>query len=139
MAADPYSDRLSARTMPVIEKVKPLLSGSFLDVGSFVGWVYPQVRDLVEYKGIDNWEDAVKVAKSLHGERFACVDLRDYKTQHDIVFCSQLGPETEENDVQGHLFSLARKMLIVSSPYMNTVGATYLLLGVPNLTAVWVK
>ena len=107
---------MGGRTAPILKYIEPELKGTFLDVGCYGGWLYPKVRDRVEYTGIDNWPDAIESAKTLFGDRFHCCDLRDYRTQHDIVWATQLHPEVDIPIVFDHLRGLSKKMLVVTFP-----------------------
>lgn len=135
--ADPYCDPLTSRVMPLIERIRPRLSGTFLDVGCYGGWVYPKVKDLVEYHGIDNWKVAVDAATQLFGDHFELVDVKDYTKKHDIVFASQLGPETPEKDVLDKLKSLANRMLIVTGLYVVPDDGAEVVEGMAHPTAIW--
>jgi SAM-dependent methyltransferase len=136
--ADPYCDALTSRVMPLIDLIRPRLSGTFLDVGCYGGWVYPKVRDLVEYHGIDNWPVAIDAAKQLFGDHFELADVREYDKKHDIVFASQLGPETPEDDqIIEKLKSLANRMLVVTGLYVTPSAGAEVIPGMAHPTVIW--
>lgn len=137
--SEPHEDILSARIHPLLEVIRPMLSGTFLDVGCYGGWVYHYVKDVVDYHGIDSWKTAVDAARQFYGEedRFELVDVRDYTKKHDIVFCAQVGPETKENEVLEHLKTLANKTLIVSGLYISADKTAEEIYGVPFKTFMW--
>lgn len=105
---------MSVRLEPLVKRLKPELTGSLLDVGCQGGWLYAKVRDRVHYTGIDNFAEAIRSASLLFGNHFECCELKDYKTQHDIVWATQLHPETHPPSVFDHLKGLSKKMLVVT-------------------------
>lgn len=135
---DPYCDVLTSRVMPLIDLIRPRLKGTFLDVGCYGGWVYPKVKDLVEYHGIDNWPVAINAAKQLFGDHFELADVREYDKKHDIVFASQLGPETPEyGDLIMKLKSLANRMLVVTGVFVVPDESAEVITGMAHPTAIW--
>ncbi len=137
--AHPQSDRLSSNIMPVFGALKPQLSGSFLDVGCYGGYLYPFLNDVVDYHGIDLWNVAIDAASQLWGaERFECVDAFQYQKQHDVIFSGQFGPPFKgERRLVGHLKPLARKMLIMTGLYFKPDEDAEIIPGMPLRTAVW--
>jgi hypothetical protein len=87
----PEVDQLSDAALPIAQKHFHEFSGSFLDVGCYGGWMYPHVRHLVDYHGIDKWPAGIECAKKLFGDdRFEMADMFEYENKHDVVWCSQL-------------------------------------------------
>lgn len=110
----PRLDDLSKRSIDALETFMPEFEGTFLDVGCYGGWVYPLVRDRVEYTGIDIWPTGIEVATALFGPRFHLINFEEYNTQHDIVWVSHLQPEyTITKDAVEKLKTLYRKLLII--------------------------
>lgn len=138
-ANDPAADRLSEHAWPQLQWViEQFRRPTFLDVGCYSGWVYPQVKDLFDYHGIDIWDSAIDAAKLLWDapERFERIDVRDYNTQHDIVFVSAICPETREDDVFDKLKSLAKQCLLISGTPPAAEGWEQLY-DMPRTTYIW--
>lgn len=105
---------MGSRINDLLDDILPELSGTFLDVGCYGGSLYPKVRHKVSYTGIDNWPDAIRVAKTLFDGKFEVCELKSYKQKHDIVWASQLHPEVDVPTVFDHLMSLANRMLVIT-------------------------
>ena len=58
----PDLDQLTKGALPALQKYMTEFSGTFLDVGCYGGWVYPYVRQQVEYHGIDIWQTGIESA-----------------------------------------------------------------------------
>lgn len=105
---------MSSRLEGLINDLRPELKGSILDVGCYGGWLYPKVRGLVGYRGIDVWPDAITAATVLFGDHFELCDYREYETQHDIVWATQLHPQEDPVMAFEKLKSLAKRMLVIT-------------------------
>lgn len=116
----PEEDYLSRKSWPVLKRFLPEFSGTFLDVGCYGGWVYPHVRDRVEYTGIDPWPTAIDVSRKLWGGNFHCVKFQNYNVVHDYVWAAHLQPEHEITPACiDKLRSLSRKALILVEGTMD--------------------
>jgi len=117
----PEMDMLSKKSIRVLRKFLPELSGTFLDVGCYGGWVFHFVKDKVEYTGIDSWDTAIEVSRMLWGQRFECASFLEYQKQHDIVWCSHIQPEhiLTEDSIE-KLMSLSKKLLVIVDSSIET-------------------
>lgn len=114
----PEIDQLSDAVLPIAQKHFHEFKGTFLDVGCYGGWMYPHVRHLVDYHGIDNWHSGIECAVKLFGDRFEEVDMFQYQKKHDVVWCSQLLFGRADAGWE-QCKSLANKLCIYVSPEAN--------------------
>lgn len=111
----PDVDQLSDAALPIAERHFKEFRGTFLDVGCYGGWMYPHIRHLVDYRGIDFWPAGIEAAKKMFGEHlFELVDMFQYEKKHDVVWCSQILGNSEE--VWARCKSLATNLCIYVSP-----------------------
>ena len=115
----PEIDQLSSRVLPILKKYLPEFSGTFLDVGSYGGWVYPYVRERVDYHGIDTWPTGIECSTRMFGNRFEKADLFDYEKKHDVVWCSQLLFTGLYLEAWEKCKSLANKLCVFVTPEGN--------------------
>lgn len=107
---DPQADKLARAVFQGLMDVLPTLSGTFLDVGCYTGWVYHFVKDKVDYHGIDNYKAALAVARErFPAERFSQEDLKESKRTADIVWATQLHPENHIESIMPRLQAMANK------------------------------
>lgn len=118
---NPDVDKLSCEAYPILQNHLGEISGTFLDVGCYGGWVYPAVRDKADYYGIDNWPSAIEAGRKMFGNRFEVADLFDYEKKHDVVWCSQLlfGFEERTKMAWEKCRSLSNRLCIFFSPQVN--------------------
>lgn len=115
----PDLDQLTKEALPILKKYMPEFSGTFLDVGCYGGWVYPYVREAVDYYGIDNWPTGIESATKMFGPRFEKADLFDYEKKHDVVWCSQLLLDGLYAEGWRKCKSLANKLCVFVTPGSN--------------------
>ena len=84
-------DRMVERIRENIERFKRIFSGTVLDVGCYTGYLYHALGKPDGYTGLDNWPEAIKVAKEFAPEaNFICADVTtDELGSYDYVWCSQ--------------------------------------------------
>jgi hypothetical protein len=115
----PELDQLTRAALPVLRKHLGEFSGTFLDVGCYGGWVYPYVRDQVEYHGIDTWPTGIESAEKMFGKRFELSDLFNYEKKHDVVWCSQILFTGLYKEAWEKCKSLANKLCVFVTPEGN--------------------
>lgn len=124
MIEDPQNDKLSRALWNTLESVLPTLSGTFLDVGCYGGWIYHYVKDAVEYHGIDNWPVAIEAAKDLFGDHFSVEELRETTRRADTVWATQLHPENKIDEILPFLAKMANKQVIFTAQTREHNGSS---------------
>jgi hypothetical protein len=117
----PDLDQLTNAALPALKKHLPEFSGTFLDVGCYGGWVYPYVRDVVDYHGIDIWPTGIECATKMFGNRFELADLFKYEKKHDVVWCSQILFTALYKEAWEKCKTLANKMCVFVTPEGNLI------------------
>lgn len=108
--AEPKTDKLTAAVIHGLWAVLPTFNGTLLDVGCHAGWLYHFVKAKVDYHGIDNYPEAIKVAKEFFpAERFSVEDLLESKRTADIVWATQLHPEINVVKILPKLSGMAKR------------------------------
>src|ERR1019366_10627880 len=75
---NPLNEKLTKQVYPYFKDEIPNLSGTMMDIGCYGGWLYPFVKDHVDYHGIDVWPEAIAAAKRRFPEgKFTVKNLRE--------------------------------------------------------------
>lgn len=110
---EPKTSGLSCMTFDALTELIPTLSGTFLDVGCYGGWVYPFVKDVVEYHGIDNWHESIVAGKEMFGdELFSYDSVTSCLRTADTVWATLLHPEVKVENILPNLVKMANKQVI---------------------------
>lgn len=126
MISNPESIRLSSDLIRQVELYLPQMEpgSTFLDAGCHMGFMYHlliEQKNLdIKYVGIDCVKELVIFANSRFGPHFYYVDIMDYHTKHDYVWCSQM-TQDDNRPMFRHLAGLANKKFIYThiKPELN--------------------
>lgn len=120
--ADNDVDELTRRGVPIFEATKHHFVGKFLDVGCYSGWLFHKIerskmRDVVDYHGIDPWEEAIQAAKYVFQadeHRFSVANGFDLDQSYDTIWTSQVNFKDFEKIID-ILFRHTKRACIFSS------------------------
>lgn len=120
-------DPMTSRIEPTIERHRPHLKGSILDVGCYTGHLYHFLGKPRGYVGIDTWTEAIEVAKEFAPEAdFRVCDLFKMEGRFDIIWSSQVmwsRASIGVGEVLDKIKSLGDKYIVVlSSEYAKGQG-----------------
>ena len=105
---DPSGDKLTRDIIKVVNNIDVGEDKTILDVGCYGGWLYHFIGHKLDYHGIDNWPQAIQAAHLMFPpERFTLEKLQDSKRTADIVWATQLHPETDVASILDKLAAMA--------------------------------